>query len=307
MSTRFLRPSPKLASLPLHTWLGIVICLLVTTSAFSKPPKTPPPTIHFHRDVVYSKQDNQPLHLDLSIPKSLAPDTKAPAILLIHGGGWIRGDKSDMHPVQFQLSNVGIICASVQYRFAPKHQFPAQIDDAKNALQWLRENAEKYQINPDRIAVVGASAGAHLALLLAVGEETSKQICAAVGIAGPYDLVRGYHNSPNQNPKEGEAVRQLLHALIGGPPDQHSDAYLAASPITYLSNDRKFPPILLVHGEQDPLVIVEQSDLMEAKLKSINAPVEYLRIPDATHSTFGKDQNKHIQRIIAFLAFHLQS
>lgn len=291
---------------------SLILVLIATVSwtlggtVHAKPPLIPPPTIEFLPDLVYSKQGDEELKLDLSIPKNLPTDGKVPTVILLHGGGWTKGNKADLHVIQFHLSNLGMVCASVQYRFAPKHRYPAQIEDVRNSLSWLREHADQYHIHPNKIAVIGASAGAHLAVLLAVQEETSSYLCAAVGIAGPYDLTRGYLNSDKQNPKEGEAVRYLLNNLLGGTPETKADLYQHASPITYVSKDRKLPAIQLIHGEQDTLVPIEQADWLSEKLKASGAEVDYLRIPDANHGGFGKDQNKHIQSMLGFLALQFQ-
>jgi acetyl esterase/lipase len=241
---------------------------------------------------------------------------RLPAIVMIHGGGWAAGDRRDFHGLQFAFAQTGAVCVTVQYRLAPKDKFPAQVEDVKCAVRWLRAHAADYGVDPDRIAALGASAGAHLAVMLALTSDQPQLegnggssgvpsgVVAAVGLAGPYDLTMGYNHSPQQRAQEGQAVRGMLEGFLGGTPGQVADRYRAASPITYVR--REVPPLFLCHGEADPLVLVEQADTMAAKLREVGAEVEYLKIPDGTHDGFGKDQEKHLLQMVAFLRKHLK-
>jgi acetyl esterase/lipase len=231
-------------------------------------------------------------------------------VIFIHGGGWQAGDRKDFHPFMFQFSKAGIFCASVQYRLAPKDRFPAQIEDVKCAVRWLRAHADEYQLDTTHIVACGASAGAHLAALLATTADVpefegsggnagqSSAINAAICLAGPYDLALGYRNSGHQRKAEGDAVRQLLPALLGGTPDEVPDAYRQASPITYARTAS--PPMLLVHGDDDPLVVIEQAEVFARKLEEVGASVQFLRLVGGTHNDFGKEPEKAIRAITDF-------
>ncbi|TLD68588.1 alpha/beta hydrolase [Phragmitibacter flavus] len=295
--------------------LSALAGLFVLSKTHADKPK-PPDTILFEPNIVFGKGGDDDLKLDLARPKKI--DGKAPALVVIHGGGWISGDRSSLHPLLFGFANAGVVCISIQYRLAPQAKFPAQIEDVKCAVRWLRANADQYQIDPNRIGAIGMSAGAHLAILLAVtpdqksfegtgGHPThSSQICTAVGIAGPYDLTLGYASSVKQSAQEGPAVRSMLESFLSGNPDQVPDQYRDASPINYVRKDKPLPPLQLLHGEADTLVLVEQADVMAKKLREAGAMVDYLRISDATHGTFGKDQDQHLLRIFQFLRTHLK-
>ena len=292
----------------LLTILVWAVCYTASTKLHADKPQ-PPPGILFEPGIVFGKGSDQDLQLDLARPKT--QKGKAPALVMIHGGGWVGGDRSDFHSLQFSLAQSGIVCISVQYRLAPQSKFPAQIEDVKAAVRWLRAHADQYQVDPERIAAFGASAGAHLAVLLALtsdqpkfegqggNPEQSSAVKAAVALAGPYDLTLGYNSSTKQNLQEGTAVRGMLISFLGGSPDDVPGQYRDASPITYVRKDQ--PPLLLCHGEMDTLVLVEQADIMSQKIQSIGASVDYLRIPDGTHNGFGKDQNQHLLHIVEFL------
>lgn len=295
------------------TLLGLTGLVAISKIRADKPKL--PDNIVFEPNLVFGKGGDQDLKLDLARPKQI--HGKAPALVMIHGGGWVGGDRSSFHHLQFNLAQAGVVCVTVQYRLAPKAKFPAQIEDVKCAVRWLRAHADQYQIDPNRIGAIGMSAGAHLAVLLAVtGDQSSLEgngghpshssaVSTAVGLAGPYDLTLGYANSTKQGAGEGPAVRGMLESFLGGTPDQVPAQYRNASPISYVRKDQPLPPMLLVQGEADTLVLVEQADLMHEKLRATGASVDYLRIPDATHNSFGKDQAQHFAHIMQFLKTHL--
>ena len=142
--------------------LGIgVMSLAVAVMVLLARSPQPPGTVVLEKDVVYCTVEGKPLKLDIARPK--AGEGPFPAILCIHGGGWRAGDKSEYLQAIFELSQQGYVAATVQYRFAPKFPFPAQIHDVKAAVRYLRGHARRLRIDPDRIGVMGASAGGHLA------------------------------------------------------------------------------------------------------------------------------------------------
>src|SRR5579885_3546866 len=151
-------------------------------------------------DVVYSHAGGEDLQLDLFVPKDASG--KFPAVVLFHGGGWASGCHEGFRPLAGALASQGYAVATVGYRLAPRYRFPAQIQDAKCAVRWLRANAPRYQIDSERIGALGFSAGAHLALLLGLTEaqdglegdggnpEQSSRVQAVINISGPTDLTR---------------------------------------------------------------------------------------------------------------------
>jgi acetyl esterase/lipase len=268
----------------------------------------PPPGTELRTGIVFGQGGGQELRLNFVRPKKAAG--KMPVLLFIHGGGWRGGKKEEFHPFMFHFSRSGIFCATVDYRLAPTHRFPAQIEDVKCAVRWLRANADRHQLDPARIVAFGGSAGAHLAALLAVTEgrpelegiggnpAQSSTVRAAICLAGPYDLTLGYRSSVRQRQAERDAVRQLLPALLGGTPDEMPEIYRWASPITYASADS--PPMLLVHGTADPLVLLEQAEVFAKRLQDAGAPVQFLPLPEGTHTNFGKDADQAVKTIVNY-------
>lgn len=221
-------------------------------------------------DRVYASPGGKDLLVDLYIPEGPGPH---PAVLVIHGGGWIRGEPADMEHFVDRLTAEGYAVANISYRLAPEHRWPAQFEDCRAALRWLRLQAGGLRIDPERIGVLGYSAGAHLAVMLGVHSPANpaERVTAVVAGAGPYD-VRVYENSP------------YLKKLIGGTPDQYPEAYADASPITKVSPDDA--PSFLYHGMHDKLVEVEQSMNMAQALKKQNVPVIFRQEPFGHTLTF---------------------
>lgn len=291
-------------------WISLLLVVLFAGGKFAVARflATPPKDVELVTDIVFGQGGGRDLKLNITRPRE--PAGRMPVMVFIHGGGWSAGDRKDFHPLMFQFSKAGIFCVSVQYRFAPKERFPAQIEDVKCAVRWLRANADQYHIDTTRMIAFGGSAGAHLAALLATTADVpefegtggnagqSSAVNAAICLAGPYDLALGYQSSVRQRKAEADTVRGLLRSLLGGTLDQVPDAYRRASPITYARSAS--PPLLLVHGEDDPLVLIEQAEVFARKLQEAGAPVQFLRLPGGTHDSFGPEQDKAIRTMMDF-------
>ncbi len=290
-----------------------LLSFLVLAAFVKKQAQAPPPNIALETNLVFGTGGQQPLHLDLARPKQ--GSGPFPALVLVHGGGWIGGDKESLRPFLYSLAQQGIVCISIEYRFAPKYRFPAQVEDVKCAVRWLRANADKYHIDPRRIGALGGSAGAHLVALLGTtnGEkrwegtggnpEQSSAICAMICMSGPYDLARIYRDTFQQKEEEGRGLRSALEGFLGGTPSQEAAQYRAASPISYVS--KKTVPTLLTHGTADTLVSITQSEEFAAKLKEKGADVDFLRLEGAGHADFGKNPQEAVTHIMAFVQKHL--
>ena len=196
--------------------------------------------------------------------------------MLLHGGGWRGGNRQQMTQMMEGIAkNSGSVAATVSYRLVPTATFPAQIEDCKAAIRWLRANAEKYHIDPNHIAVVGFSAGAHLACLLGTTDkdagfdavagntDQSSRVQAVVSFAGPTDF-----NTNDWPP----VVEEMIANLVDKSAADKAEARKLASPINYLTKDD--PPILIFHGTKDELVPVDQAHRFAAKLKETGVPVE---------------------------------
>jgi acetyl esterase/lipase len=252
--------------------------------------------IEIQADLAYGQAGGETLRLDLARPK--AGKGPFPAIVCIHGGGWSAGSRRDAAPVALELARRGYVAAAVGYRLAPKHRWPAQIEDVKRAVRWLRANAAKHRIDPERIGAVGVSAGAHLAALLGTttpkeklegpGDEgQSSRVRAVVAWAGPYDFVAGLDGLVRQEPVQGQTAGTLVAQFLGGSPSDAAEKYRTASPTTHATKDDA--PFLLIHGGADRLVPMEQAELFEKALKAAGVEVELRRYPSAGHGLEGAD------------------
>lgn len=237
-----------------------------------------PDGVTITRDVLYRTVDDEKLHLDVYTPAAAAEGI-APAIVYVHGGGWEAGSRTNSFGRKrdtYPLLDAGFIVVSIDYRLAPDHRFPANIEDVKSAVRFIRAHADRFHIDPDRIGAMGESAGGHLVALLGLADKTagfevgdhldqSSRVSAVVDIYGVHDLSR------LTSPGAIQAAKKSFS------PDQHEKA----SPVTYITADA--PPFLVIHGDKDTVVEVEQSDLFVKALQAVDAPVEYLRVENAQH------------------------
>jgi acetyl esterase/lipase len=229
--------------------------------------------------------------LELALPKR---DTSRPrpAIVVIHGGGWIEGDKSSFD-VQRTPGNIvdfaaaGFVAASVNYRLSGEAPFPAGLHDCQAAVRWLRAHASEYHLDPNRIGAYGNSAGGHLALLLGLLAASSglderggpfpaesSGVQAVVSDSGPIDLVAEHKNG---------TLRTVIERFLGGPPNQQRlAAYQAASPINHLAG--KTPPLLLIYGEADNQVDARTADRLVSELSHRGQrEISYYRLAGVGH------------------------
>lgn len=272
--------------------------LLLALPALPAAGQSAPGDIDLFPDLTFGEAGGEQLKVDVATPRGKGP---FPAILAVHGGGWVAGNRKEMGPLVVELAKNGYVAASVEYRLAPGHKFPAQIEDVKRCVRWLRANAAKYKIDPERIGAVGVSAGAHLVALLGTSspkdklegpgdERQSSRVRAIICWAGPYDFMKGLDSlmRPNTAP--------LVLALMGGAPQDAQRR--AASAVTYVSKDD--PPVLLVHGTADEVVSIEHSEIFEKALKEAGVKVDFLRYPGAGHGLAGNDLQQAVTASLKF-------
>ena len=247
-------------------------------------------------DIVFAMTEEVPLTLDVYLPETKGP---RPAVILIHGGAWQGGDKANHAGLGEQMVQWGYAGFAVNYRLAPDHTFPAAIADVQCAVAWVREHAAEYDVDPDHIALLGTSAGGHLAVLAGVAPEaswepscgdpaTNLRVQAVVSLFGPLDLA--YHDQEKGGP------RPVVTSFLGQPCQDVSDLCAAASPITYVSSDA--PPALLIHGTADDVVGHENSERMAEALQAVGGEAIYLPIEGAEHSFIFNSHTPETQKAL---------
>jgi acetyl esterase/lipase len=256
--------------------------------------------VRFERNLTYAKAGDQDLQLDLALPKDGAGSF--PCVVCIHGGGWRGGKRQDMTRLTEILAGKGFVAATVTYRLAPTHRFPAQIEDCKAAVRWLRANAKKYHINPDRVGAVGFSAGGHLSCLLGTADKSaglegdagdldqSSRVQAVVSFFGPTDFTTKDWTA--------DAEKAYLIPFLGGTLKEQPDAYKKASPITYVSKDD--PPFLFFHGDKDRLVSVGQSQKLAKQLQAAGVPARVVVLEGEGHGWGGSTLDRTIRQTVEF-------
>ena len=297
----------------MHRVIYFLLCLsLVTNVAFSQANPVidvfPKGTI-LHGNIPYNN-DTLPKHLlDIYLPDGAKG--KLPLVIFIHGGGWLGNDKyadiGYMKKTVAEIVSSGFALASIDYRFATQAIFPAQIQDCNRAISFLVDNADKYGIDKKRIAVMGFSAGGHLASLIGLSKNNNVQnffmsgtnksfnFRAVVDFYGPAELVL----FPGANdPKSPESI------LIGATPLSRPDLAKAASPVSYVDKDD--PPFLIIHGEKDEIVSNKHSHLLSSWLTVVGVPNQLVIVKDAPH--FGEmfDTDAVRAKVLTFLKAELK-
>jgi acetyl esterase/lipase len=263
----------------MHRLLLVAVAALAVGCAVRQPA-----TLRVTADQVYAERDGEPLYADVYAPVAAGPH---PGVLLVHGGSWQRGRRGDMAAVARRLAARGYVAVSIDYRLAPDHHFPAQLDDCRDAVRWMRQQAARLDVDPTRIAAFGYSAGGHLAALLATDQapDASARVQAAVAGGAPTDLARF-----------GDA--RVMRRLLGGEPDELARRARAASPLTYASADD--PPLFLYHGRYDWMVDRAHAMALRDRLDEAGVAVQYLETPQGHLTTFALD-DEPVAAATAFL------
>ena len=229
--------------------------------------------IRIIRDVRFAAPEGLPLALDIYRP---VREGSFPVIVQVHGGAWQRGSRSDRDTFARYFAGRGFVVFSVEYRLAPRWPWPTALDDVREALTWVAAQAHSFEGDPARIALVGRSAGAHLALLAAY---TGAPVKAVVNFYGPTDLAKGWRELPKPDPIE---VRKVLETFLGGTPDLQPQKYRDASPVTYVSGAS--PVSLHIYGRRDHVVLPQFGRDLHTKLRAAGAKSYYLELPWAEHA-----------------------
>jgi acetyl esterase/lipase len=235
----------------------------------------PTPPTRSVETIQFAQPDNVPLNLSLYRPAQLG---KYPAIVVIHGGGWQSGDPGNNFEFSQYMAAQGYSVLSIDYRLAPEYKYPAQIEDVRTAIAYIREHADELEVDVNRIALMGRSAGAHLAMLAAFAPDVPP-VRAIVNYYGPVNLTTGYQDRPNPDPIDG---RKLLRDFLGGTPAELPDLYKQASPWNYVN--RSLPPSLLIYGQRDRVVQSKFGRRLAEQLKKTGNQVAFIEIPWAEHA-----------------------
>ncbi|MEN9573036.1 MAG: hypothetical protein RL514_891 [Verrucomicrobiota bacterium] len=280
-----------------------VVALLILTG----PILVASDAFRIEKDIAYLAPDRKE-KADLYLPAKAPTSTRHPAVLIIHGGGWTGGDKGAAREINIgtNLALNGYVGLSINYVLAStnkdsaKPTWPQNLHDCLTAVRWLRKNAERLQVDPERIGVIGGSAGGHLAAMLAVLSEKdgfdpkvpysefSCRVKCAVDLYGPADLA-GHHDI----------------SMLGKRAAEAPELYRAASPVTYV--DKQDPPILILHGTADKTVDIAQSKLFAAKLREAGAPHELVIVEGAPHTFHLQPKQRDLRPVVlGFFDKHLK-
>lgn len=245
-----------------------------------------PKGLEVTQDVPYSNDTNVLKKMDI-VKSSDKKTSPSPVIIFIHGGGWQNGDKSGGLLWLFPFALKGYFCTAINYRLSNEAPFPAQIEDVKCAVRFLRSKAKEYNINPDKIGVFGHSAGGHLAALLGTSgdikdlEETggynefSSRVQAAADLSGPTDFIR-------LNPVMLKDKNSYVSKFLGGTLENKKALAVKANPLTHISKDD--PPFLIIHGNKDNVIPENQSKALYKALKDAGLTVDLKILEGKNHN-----------------------
>jgi acetyl esterase/lipase len=259
-------------------------------------------------DLVYTRRGERSLALDLYVPERARA-----TVVWIHGGAWLQGNK-DNPPSASLLVERGFAIASISYRFSSEATFPAQLEDCRSAVRWLRANGNQYGVPTSSLGAWGASSGGHLVALLGtaarvdafdVGEHLDQpaHVQAVCDWFGPTDFLQMDGNAAADSAIVHDAPDSPESLLVGGPIQEQPQRVAEANPISYV--DRSAPPFLIIHGDRDRLVPCHQSELLARALDDVGAKVELVRLAGAGHGGEAFRTPEVAQRVIAFFQDHL--
>lgn len=286
----------------------ILLCASAWNTGYAQEPRAGVPTgVRRVADLTYVQREAGPLRLDLYLPAK-APDTPLSVLVWIHGGGWKAGSK-DRCPFAW-LAAEGYAVASIQYRLIPGARWPAQFDDCRDAVRWLREHAGEYRLDPRSVAVAGGSAGGHLAALLGTAdspsdEKTSSRVQAVIDLYGPADLLTMPNNLPAAGKSDDDLAKTNGAILLGGIVRDRPELAKQASALHQVS--RGDAAFLILHGDQDRSVPLDQSERLHARLREAGVVTSLHVVKGAGHGGAAFQDAERRALVRAFLKEHLRS
>lgn len=279
------------------TIISAILCVACMEIAGARAEKL---AVEVTRNREYVQRDSGPLAMDIYAPTDGGP---FPGVLVVHGGAWTMGSRMQLATVANALAEHGYVAASVSYRLAPTHKFPAQLDDCRAAVRWLRENAGEFKLDPSRIGGFGYSAGGQLVALLGTiddGDYREPDVKANAPSARLQAVVAG--GAPCDFRVLAEDSTRLAYWL-GGTRAAKPDAYRIASPAAFVSSDD--PPMFFFHGTRDLLVPAHSPQRMVSLLLKSQVPAEMHLITGAGHLEALFDQDT-MQKALSFADKHLK-
>ena len=292
--------------------LAAILCIMSHSSAQQsfagdtvREGAAPASLLDFH-NLPYVKNGDPNQRLDLVVPAATRSGTGlVPLIVWIHGGGWEHGSYHE-NPARAMAAR-GYAVASIGYRLSSQAKYPAQIEDCKAAIRWLRSHAREYRLDPRRVGVWGASAGGHLAALLGttpkdrrfdVGGDLdqSSAVQCVIDSFGPADLL---HWGDPPLPSSYDTPNNPLGRLLGGRVMDHVELARSASPVSFV--DRDSAPFLIIHGERDPIVPVQQSVVLDAALRKAGVETTLVIVPGGGHGGTAFTDAKYLFQMVAFM------
>ncbi len=237
--------------------------------------RAPAAGVRITRNVAVVSPTGQQLRLDVYQPPTAGPH---PVLVQVYGGAWQRGEPANNAEFASYIAAQGHVVFAIDYRHAPAFVFPAPVQDVQFMLSWIGAHAKEWDSDTSRLALIGRSAGAHLAMMAAYAVGAPR-IRAVIDYYGPVDLTEGYRTPPRPDPLN---VRAVEEAFLGGTPDDMPARYRAASPISLVTT--QMPPTLLVYGGRDHIVEPRFGSMLAARLRAEGTTVVHLEIPWAEHA-----------------------
>jgi len=240
----------------------------------TEPAKAQTFDVHVMNDLTIATRDGARLELDVYRPDIPGP---RPTIVTLYGGAWVFGSRKQLAPFDESFAKLGYTVIGIEYRHAPAYRFPTQLHDVQDALAAIAAHASEWGVDRTRVALIGKSAGAELALLAAYVREPV-DVRAAIGFYSPTDLTRGYAEPPFPDPAND---RKILVTYLGATPAERPEIYRAASPIDFVRPG--LPPTFLICGRRDSLVRIELQRAMRDALRSVGDRVVAIELPWSNH------------------------
>src|SRR5436305_8571067 len=291
----------------MHARLPILLFASISALLAQRPAApTIPDTLVAERELVYSSVGGRQT-MDVVRPRDGAASPR-PGVLLVHGGGFRAGAKESYLPLAIKLAERGYIAATVNYRLAPRNQFPAAVEDVKAAVRFLRANSAKWNLDSNHIGALAGSAGGHLVLMLGLtagvedfegsgaNREQSSAVQCVVDEYGPTDFTQSYSKSVD--------AAEVLPKFLGGDLDHERPTHIRASPLNWVTPGAA--PVLAIHGTADTYVAYEQSLWIVERLIGAGVPAELETISGAGHGFRGADAQRADDRAFAWFDKYLK-